>query len=150
MTERLLCLDTSVMIKHLAPDEWVEAASRLVQTAQQPEVRLVAPAWAWAEVGTVLRKKLRTGLLQPPEAEALWYEFLDLPIDYVDTAPVRARTWDLAGRFQFLTLYDAAFLACTELAPAEPDAIREFWTADEAFLRSLGLPWPPYVRQLAP
>lgn len=55
MSDRTLCLDTSILIKYLTPDEQEEAATTLVLGALQDGSRLVAPAWAWAEVGSVLR-----------------------------------------------------------------------------------------------
>ena len=147
MTERLLCLDTSILIKCLATDEHTEAAVRLLEGAVRDGARLVAPAWAWAEVGSVLRKKLRAGLLQPDEARALWDAFL--PIEYVDARALRVHAWEFAERHRLPTLYDAAFLACTELAPSDDaDATREFWTADEKVLASLGTPRPAYVHRL--
>lgn len=150
MAERILCLDTSIYLKHLAPDERSTAATALVSMAAHDDVRLVAPAWAWAEVGTALRKKVRQRLLLPNDAAGLWSDFEDLPIEFVDSPILRRRTWELAHQYEFLTLYDAAFLACTETVLAPVDAEREFWTADEAFLRSLGTPLPPYVRRLMP
>src|SRR5437762_14011183 len=93
VTERLVCLDTSILIKSLATDEQTPAAVSLVEGAVRDGAWLIAPAFAWAEVGSVLRKKLRQGLLLPDEAGALWTAFLDLPIAYVDTRPVRERAW---------------------------------------------------------
>jgi predicted nucleic acid-binding protein len=144
----LVCLDTSVLIRCLATDEQTPAAVRLLETAVRDGADLVAPAFAWAEVASVLRKKLRAGLLQPDEAHALWTAFLDLPIAYLDTRPLRERAWVLAEQYALPTLYDAAFLACTELAPAPPTAEREFWTADAVLVQQLGPQSPGYVRQL--
>ena len=73
MTEEIQCLDTSVLIKFLVaeePEELGDAVQRLVLRVLL-NGRLVAPAWAWAEVGSVLRKKVRMGLLQPEEAQDL-------------------------------------------------------------------------------
>jgi predicted nucleic acid-binding protein len=148
VTERVLCLDTSVLIKYLAPDEQDATASSLILDAIQEGARLVLPAWAWAEVGSVLRKKIRAGVLQPTEARDLWAFFLQLPLEYVDTPALRTGAWQLAERYGLPTLYDAAFLACAEVVPAAVEAAREFWTADGVLLRSLGMPRPGYVREL--
>jgi len=148
VTERLVCLDTSILIKNLATDEQTPAAASLVEGAVRDGAWLIAPTFAWAEVGSVLRKKLRQGLLLPDEAAALWTAFLDLPIEYVDTRPLQERTWQIGEQYGLPTLYDAAFLACTEVALAPTDAEREFWTADHELLRQLGAQPPVYVRQL--
>lgn len=57
-----------------------------------------------------------------------------------------SRTWEIAARHDLSTIYDAAYLACTEVAPGQPGIIREFWTTDETLVRSLGATLPEYVR----
>ena len=150
MGEDVFCLDTSVLIKFLVAEEPVEqgeAAERLMLRALVGG-RVVAPAFAWAEVGSVLRKKVRQGLLQQQQAEQLWSKFGSLPIEFVDLPAMRDRTWELAEHYGLATLYDAAFLACTELAPAPEPVVREFWTVDGELLRQLGEMRPPYARLL--
>ncbi len=49
------CLDTSVFIKYLCPDEQEDLATELVSNAIFQ--RLVAPSFLWAEIASVLRKK---------------------------------------------------------------------------------------------
>ncbi len=151
MTETLLCLDTSVLIKFLTaeePEEQADAAERLILRALNGDARIVVPALAWAEVGSVLRKKVRQALLDYGEAQILWSRFLMLPIDFVDAAHLRNRAWDISEEFGLPTLYDAAFLACAESAPDTEETIREFWTADEVLLRQLGENKPRYVHRL--
>ncbi len=150
MPERLLCLDTSVLVKYLTPDEQDAAASALVESALVGGARLVAPTFLWTEVGSVLRKKVRARLLEPDEARALWQAFLHLPIEYLDLPDMRSRAWELADRFELATLCDAAFLACTELASEDDaaDTTPEFWTADDVLLRQLVSGPPAYVRRL--
>jgi predicted nucleic acid-binding protein len=150
VTEGLVCLDTGVWIKYLVveePPQLTEAAVRLVDRALAGE-RLVAPGFAWAEVGSVLRKKVRFGVLAAQDAAGLWTRFLSLPIDYVEAPDLRGRAWEIAERYALPTLYDAAFLACTELASAPTVDAREFWTADEALVQSFGASRPPYLRLL--
>lgn len=148
--EGVICLDTVVWIKFLVTEEPLalsDAATLLVHRALTT-ARLVAPAFAWAEVGSVLRKKVRQAHLRGEEAEELWDRFLQIPIDYLETPELRKRAWEIAERYTLATLYDAAFLASTELAPVSDGALREFWTSDEELLRALGADRPGYVRQL--
>jgi predicted nucleic acid-binding protein len=150
VSNQVYCIDTSVWVSYLTVEESVamtDAAKRLVTRAVR-DGRLVAPSWAWAEVGSVLRKKVRQGFLLQQEAEALWEEFSRLPIEYLDDRILRARTWELAEQYGLLTLYDAAFLACAELCPADEPAVREFWTADQKLLGHLGAQRPGYVQAL--
>jgi len=148
VAERILCLDTTVLIKYLTPDERDEQATQLVEGALRERLRLIAPAWGWAEVGSVLRKKVRAALLSADEADALWGAFLDLPIDYTDSPALRQWAWEIAAHFGLPTLYDAAFIACMDVAPHDGTASRELWTADDQLWRQLGTGRPPYMRRL--
>jgi predicted nucleic acid-binding protein len=138
---KFLCLDTSVVVSYLVPNENEPQADALILEAVLGIARLVAPAFAWAEVGSVLRKKIRMGLLTQEEAKGCYEDFGNLPIDYIDGESVRARSWELAEQYQLPTLYDAAFLACAESESAQ------FWTADKVLLAKLS-PRPSYVHQL--
>lgn len=150
MTDTVLCLDSSVLVKFLVPEMPLaqdEEARRLVLRGITAG-RLVAPTCAWLEVGSVLRKKVRQGILASDLATVLWERFGLLAIDYLDFPELRARSYQLAESFGLATLYDAAFLACTELAPVDEPADREFWTADVELVRMLGDRRPEYVHLL--
>jgi len=148
VTERLACLDTSVLISYLIPEEQTGEAIALLGALAGSDVSLVAPAFAWAEVGSVLRKKMRRGAVLSAEAEEAWQRFVRLPIAFIDTMHVRARAWELAQHFGLPTLYDAAFLAVTEVGLAGEVTAREFWTADLELVRDLTPVRPIYVRVL--
>jgi len=142
----LLTLDSSVIVKLFIREDGSDAAARLVADHVEANDPIVAPSWAWAEVGTTLARRLRASAVAERDANAFWHGFLDLPIVYVDDYAIRDRAWEIARAFDMPTLYDAAFMAVTELA-AGP-AARTFWTADAALIRSLGRRRPPYVREL--
>ena len=138
---RVICLDSSVLVSYLVPDEHEPLADSLVLEAVSGTARLVAPAFAWAEVGSVLRKKVRMGLLTAEQAQGCYEDFCHLPIDYIDRELVRVRAWELAEQYQLPTLYDAAFLAVAESESAS------FWTIDRVLLGQLS-PRPAYVHEL--
>jgi len=132
-----------VLIKRLVDEEGsAEAAVLVARGLVGPEL-LVAPGWCWAEVGTALRQKVARRLLSAEDAEMLWGDFSELPIEYLGGPELQRRTWEVAKRHALPTLYDAAFLACAELTGAP-----EFWTADRALIRHLGAARPAYVREL--
>jgi predicted nucleic acid-binding protein len=106
------CIDTSVFIKYLCPDEQEGEATELV--GQALSGRIVLPCFAWAEIASVLRKKVRSSLLTEGEAGQLYSAFGELPIDYVDGEDIRERAWEIARMYGLLTLYDAVFLAVAE------------------------------------
>ena len=140
---RALCLDTSVLIQYLVPEGLQVQAETLVLEAVENTVRIVAPAFAWAEIGSVLRKKIRAGLITAEEAQGCFDDFCQLPIEYIDTDQIRAKAWEIAEQYQLPTLYDAAFLACTESVGVGC----QFWTADKTLLNQLGQKLT-YVREL--
>lgn len=140
----VVCLDAGVWVKALAAEELsAEAAHVLADSIGNG--RLVAPAFCWAEVGSVLRKKVRAGELSAQEAASAWTDFQAMPVAFIDTPQLRSRAWDLAERYGQPTLYDAAYLACTELVEGSS---RTFWTADDVLLAALKSGRPAYVRHL--
>ncbi|MCC5656739.1 type II toxin-antitoxin system VapC family toxin [Nostoc sp. XA010] len=138
---RVLCLDTSVWIPYLVPEVYQPQSRKLVTEALSLSIGLVAPAFAWAEVGSVLRKKTRMGVITTEEAQGFFEDFCELPIDYIEEEAIRVITWKIADKYALSTLYDAAFLACAESVSAE------FWTADAALVRQL-MPRPAYLREI--
>ncbi|MEH2326747.1 MAG: type II toxin-antitoxin system VapC family toxin [Nostoc sp.] len=138
---RVLCLDTSVWIPYLVPEVYQPQSRKLVAEALSLSIRLVAPAFAWAEIGSVLRKKTRLGVITTQEAQGFFEDFCELPIDYIEEEAIRAITWKIADKYGLSTLYDAAFLACAESVSGE------FWTVDAALVRQL-MPRPAYLREI--
>jgi predicted nucleic acid-binding protein len=129
------------MMKYLCPDEQTSEAIALIANALTQQTRVVAPCFGWAEVGSVLRKKVRVKLLTCAEADQLYTAYISLPIDYIDTETLRLNAWQLAEQYGMPTLYDAVFLACAKAESAN------FWTADDAML-NLFSSRPAYVYRL--
>ncbi len=98
MARGAYCLDTSVLVKVLVPEEGSAEATALLRGIIRDGYGLIAPAFAWAEVGTVLRKKVGAGLLSESEASPRWARFLSLSIDYVDGREVQKASWEIAAR----------------------------------------------------
>ncbi len=136
-----VCLDSSVLVKILTPEAGSEAAATLAADA----AGIFAPAFAWAEVGSALRRKVRTGAIDAERAVRCWTALLDLQVTFVDGDAVRRRAWELAAALDLPTLYDAAFLAVAELAPGGPYPM---WTADERLVAAVGTRHP-LVRRLS-
>lgn len=134
-----ICLDTSVLVKVLVEEEDSEKATALMQKAIQKGQLIVLPPFAWAEVGSVLRKKHRRNELAVQEADDLWLEFRRFPgIEYLSDDAVMDRAWKIGRYFDLPTLYDAAFLAVAEVVEERTGEICEFWTADERLVHALG------------
>ena len=148
--ESVFCLDTNVLIKVLVNEDPIELnhAADAILTRALDTGLLIAPAFAWVEVGSTLRKHVRQGIINGGEAETLWIRFSELPITFLDSPRLRDRAWELADRYRLPNLYDAAFLACIETFGPSRALIREFWTADEVLLRALSDDPLPFVRRL--
>lgn len=133
-----ICLDSSVLVKVLVPEEDSDRATALLQKIIESRQVIVLPAFAWAEIGTVLRKKRRKGELTTTEADELWQEFRQFPgIEYLTDDSVMDHAWKISRYFDFPTLYDAAFLAVAEIIAERTGETCEYWTADEKLVNQL-------------
>ncbi|HBC92627.1 MAG TPA: PIN domain nuclease [Pelotomaculum sp.] len=133
-----ICLDTSVFVKLLVEEEDSDKASALMQKVVRSRQLIVLPPFAWAEVGTVLRKKRRKNELAIQEADDLWLEFRQFPgIEYLSDDAVMDRAYKISRYFDMPTLCDAAFLAVAEVVEEKTGEVCEFWTADEKLVHSL-------------
>jgi predicted nucleic acid-binding protein len=134
-----ICLDTSVLIKVIVEEPGSGPATALFRMVVSKRRIVVLPAFAWAELGTVLRKKCRTGEVTTGEADDLWSIFRELPgIVYLEHRAVQERAWLISRRFDLPTLYDAAFLAVAEVVAEKTGEVCEYWTADEKLVNLLG------------
>ncbi|OPY63670.1 MAG: tRNA(fMet)-specific endonuclease VapC [Pelotomaculum sp. PtaU1.Bin065] len=134
-----ICLDTSVFVKVLVEEENSDKATTLIEKIIQSGQLIVMPPFAWAEVGTVLRKKRRRNELAAQEADDLWLEFRQFPgIEYLaDDDVIMDRAWKISRYFDMPTLYDATYLAVAEIVEERTKEVCEFWTADERLFNAL-------------
>ncbi|RJO61810.1 MAG: PIN domain-containing protein [Dehalococcoidia bacterium] len=134
-----VCLDTSVLVKILAPEEDSDKALALLDKVTENHQIIALPAFAWVEVGTVLRKKRRRDILAVQETDNLWQEYQKFPgIEYHDSGAIMERAWKISRYFDLPTLYDAAFMAVAEVTTERTGDVCEFWTADEKLVNLLG------------
>lgn len=127
-----ICLDSSVFVKLLVNEEDSEKAALLMEMVVNERMTVVLPDFAWAEVGTVLRKKLARKLITQEQAEIAWESFNSLGIiTFVNDISVMRAAWRIADKEKLPTLYDAAYLAVAESISRQNGEECEFWTADE-------------------
>jgi predicted nucleic acid-binding protein len=140
---KCICLDSSVIIKILTWEEKSDKAVALFNRVLENNYNVLLPDFAWAEIGSVLRKKVRSGILKENEAFTLWEAFANINnIQFIHYNEIWEKTWDISNREDLPTLYDAAFLAVCEVYK-----INEFWTADLKLLNSLSNNWD-FVKEL--
>ena len=138
MNNNYICIDSSVFLKVLIIEEDSNIATELIKMVIAKKKLIVLPAFAWAEVGSVLRKKRRKNDLAAQEADDLWMEFRQFPgITYLEEDAIMDRAWKISRYFDMPTLYDAAYLAVCEVIEERTNEVCEFWTADERLVNSV-------------
>jgi predicted nucleic acid-binding protein len=132
-----ICIDCSIIIKLLTWEEGSDKAADLIEKVVEEGRTIVLPDFAWAEVGSVLRKKVARKEITAEEAEEAWGIFSRLKIiDYMgyETA---AGAWRISVEENLSTLYDSAYLSVAESAAGKSKSVCEYWTADEKLVNSL-------------
>ncbi len=120
----LVCLDAGLVIKLVSPEPDSPQVEAAFQEWKAENVDLIAPAFAAAEVDSVLRQKVVRGELTQELADAAFHLASRLPIRLDMAMDCRERAWEIARRFGFPTVYDAVYLALAEMRGCP------FWTAD--------------------
>jgi len=134
-----ICLDSSVLIKLLVNEKDSDKAASLMEMVVNNRMTVALPGFAWAEVGTVLRKKVASRLIIPEQAEIAWESFNSLGIlTFVNDTSVMQTAWRIAHEEDLPTLYDAAYLAVSEILSRQNGEECEFWTADMRLVNALG------------
>lgn len=135
---KYICIDSSVLVKVFIKEDDSYKVKVLLKKVLEDEQIIVLPAFAWAEIGTILRKKVRSGIITPREADEMWSGFRQLPgVEYLEDDLVANLAWKISRNFNLPTLYDAAFLAVAETVTLRTGEECEFWTADEKLVNSL-------------
>jgi len=136
---RYICLDTSIFLKLFFEEEDSFKAKVLMQKIIEDNEIIVLPSFAWAEIGSIFRKKIRIKQVALTDAEEMWASFKEFPgIKYItEEDSIMDRAWKISCYFDLPTLYDAAFLAVAEEIRDRTMEICGFWTADERLVNSL-------------
>ena len=135
-----ICLDSSILLNLLIREDDSAQAEELLRLVLLARAIAVAPAIAWAEVGSAIRRRARQRQLSPEGAQHAWSDFRDLPVAFLAGEATADRAWALAEQWRLPTLYDATFLAVGEGTG--------FWTADDRLLADLGAHRPDWVHHL--
>ncbi len=127
-----VCIDAGVFVKVLVQEDLSDIARQQWETWTLDEKRKpIAPALFLFEVVAVLRKQVYQGRLTLEEGDVALDVLLDANVEIVTSTALHRRAWELAGRFNRPTAYDAHYLALAEMEGCE------FWTADERLYNSV-------------
>ena len=118
----VLCVDACLAAKWVVWEPDSDRALDLLAQWESDDVLWIAPAFFFAEMGTIFRKQAARGLVDNLAARDSFEEALRIR---VTLAPVPwLRAYDIAASLRHLHVYDACYLAVAESVNAE------FWTAD--------------------
>lgn len=121
-----LVIDASVAIKWFVPEVHSIAASQIFSMNTQ----LLVPDLIFAEVGSILWKKVRLKELMPDDAAEILNDFKRLPFDTYENEHLIHTAWFIAIKHQ-CTVYDSLYVA---LANSEKAV---FVTADRRLYNTL-------------
>lgn len=103
-----MIMDTSAAIELLLR---TEKGDRVFELISSEDAELHAPHLLVTEVVQVLRRQVRSGLLDVSRAAESLSIFSELGIQFHDHLPLMARTWQLREN---VSAYDATFIALAE------------------------------------
>lgn len=134
-----ICVDASLVLKWLVPEEGSEKALALYKKWEGQGVSFLAPGLIDHEVGTTLRQKILRGLLHPDDLYLVndFYKRLNLlllhPVDLI------SKSLAIAAAVSQPTIYDVSYL----LLAKEQNI--DFVTADRKFFDAAS-PAFPFVK----
>jgi len=99
-------VDASVAVKWLVPEVHTEAARRTLSG----EHELLAPDLIWAEVGSALWKRWRSGQIGSDTANILLSTFRRAPLQISESKALMGSAWEIAERYD-RSFYDSLYLA---------------------------------------
>ncbi len=131
----LFVVDASVGLKWLIPETHEADAKRL----QGPAHELHVPTLFDIEIGNILWKKVRNGMLARAEADTLLAKLPIVPVTRHEALPVVPKAFDIAHQTD-RTVYDCLYLALAV------DLRGRMVTADQKFFNALATtPWAAYL-----
>ncbi|HVS73516.1 MAG TPA: type II toxin-antitoxin system VapC family toxin [Phycisphaerae bacterium] len=105
--------DSCVAAKWVVAESDSSKAQALLAEAARRGERMTILELAFAEVGNVLWKHQRSGMITAGEAKSLWEKFNGLPLTIVPIHHVLDRALEIAIAYD-RSVYDAAFVAAVE------------------------------------
>jgi predicted nucleic acid-binding protein len=132
----MICVDSSIAIKWFFTEPYSAQADSLLQAALARREPIVAPPLLQSEVMNMLRQQQRAGKLTLPEAHTILSRFLAVPISLRFPRRMYRRILELADQYALPAVYDAHYLALSELLGAT------LWTDDQRLLRLLAGRFP--------
>jgi len=141
MQKSLVCVDASIVVKIVSPEELRPLAVRLWQSWLDQDREIVAPHLFDYEVTSALLRKATRGILSLDEARGALRAALGMKVALLAPPGLSEQALELAVRFNRPAAYDAHYLALAEHLRCP------FWTADERLYNATRADFP-YIRWL--
>jgi predicted nucleic acid-binding protein len=141
MQKSPVCVDASIVIKIVSPEEMRPLAVRLWQSWLDQDREIVAPHLFDYEVTSALLRKAIRGALSLDEARGALRAALGMNVALLDPPGLSEQALELAVRFSRPAAYDAHYLALAEYLRCP------FWTADERLYNATRSDFP-YIQWL--
>lgn len=139
----MICVDASVVIKWLVPEERSDRAIALFDATTRDDQTIVAPHLLPLEVTNILRQRMRVeGGISLVRATEHLDAFLAFSIEYHNPEGLHGQALALAAAHGLPATYDAHYLALAEHLGCD------LWTDDQCLLRQVGTSLA-FVRGLA-
>lgn len=139
-----ICVDASLVMKWLVPEDGSEEALRLYRSWIKKDASLVAPSLLDYEIGTALRQKVVRGLLRSDDLFPILEYYKRLNILLLHLIDLVSQAVSAAAALEQPTIYDVAYLLTAKQQKAD------YVTADEKFSRQAKpvFPFVKYFREL--
>ena len=141
MQKSPVCVDASIAVKIVSPEELRPVAIQLWQSWLDQEREIVAPHLFEYEVTSALLRKAIRGVLSLDEARGALHAVLGMKVALLDPPGLSQQALELAVRFNRPAAYDAHYLALAEHLACP------FWTADERLYNAVSSDFP-YIQWL--
>ena len=113
MIKSLVCVDTSLVLKLVLPEEHSERALKLWRSWLVNGIHPISPRLLLYEVTSVLRKHAHRGTIPQSSADKAFTaitQIITSQIEIIDPEKIHKKAWHLAKRFSRPTAYDSHYL----------------------------------------
>jgi predicted nucleic acid-binding protein len=104
----MICIDASVAVKWLFPEERSDKALGLVEDAAIGGERIIAPHLLPVEVSNIVRRRMRQDGLVLDEAQILLAQFFAFPITLRSSPALHRLALAISDKHNLAAVYDSA------------------------------------------
>jgi len=139
VTASPVCVDASLVLKLLLPDELNAEVDSLFSRWIQDNTTLVSPPLLYAEVPSVLRGAVYFGRINLEEGERAFEAFCELDVAISNRTDLHILAWELAKEHRQPRIYDSMYLAVARSEGCD------LWTGDLRLTNAVNAPWVRWV-----